>query len=189
MALKTLSMLSNKNVQFTRLLKAEGTVREFNFRKTVNEGKVRFHVDVTDDRSNRLSFYMQKDDVDWKIQSQELPSWVIKSEKGLHDLIEQELQSWPPIAGVHSKKYSEEVKKWEVVVVTRRDIVSLVSEFHIDRIGTFGAHFHFKANPALLLNGFIAAINMHKNTLLVLGIPDKSISFWFIKKSHDALTN
>ena len=86
-------MLSNKNVQFTRLLKAEGTVREFNFRKTVNEGKVRFHVDVTDDRSNRLSFYMQKDDVDWKIQSQELPSWVIKSEKGLHDLIEQELQS------------------------------------------------------------------------------------------------
>jgi hypothetical protein len=36
---------------------------------------------------------MQKDDVDWKIQSQELPSWVIKSEKGLHDLIEQELQS------------------------------------------------------------------------------------------------
>ena len=93
MAIKTLSMLSVKNVQFTRLLKAGDSLREFNFRKTVNEGQTFFNVDVTDDRGNRISFNMQKQDDIWKIQVQELPAWVVKSEKDLHELIDQELQA------------------------------------------------------------------------------------------------
>ena len=67
-------MLSIKNVQFTKLLKAEGRLREFNFRKTASEGKTVFNIDVTDDRSNRILFHMQKQDDLWKIQPQQLPA-------------------------------------------------------------------------------------------------------------------
>jgi hypothetical protein len=92
MAIKDLSMLKIKNVQFTRLLKTEGSLKEFNFRKTINEGKIVFNIDVTDDRGNRILFYMQKQEEVWKIQPQELPSWILKSEKDLHELIEEEMQ-------------------------------------------------------------------------------------------------
>lgn len=86
-------MLSIRNIQFTKLLKADGRFREFNFRKSDNEGKVIFNVDVTDDRSNRIFFRMQKEDSLWKIQSQDLPLWVIKNETHLCELIENELKS------------------------------------------------------------------------------------------------
>jgi len=86
-------MLSIRNIQFTKLLKAEGRFREFNFRKSANEGKIIFNVDVTDDRSNRIFFRMQKEDSVWKIQSRDLPLWVINNETNLCELIESELQS------------------------------------------------------------------------------------------------
>jgi len=86
-------MLSIRNIQFTKLLKADGRFREFNFRKSANEGIIIFNVDVTDDRSNRIFFRMQKEDSGWKIQSKDLPPWVIKNETSLCELIENELQS------------------------------------------------------------------------------------------------
>jgi hypothetical protein len=85
-------MLSIKNVQFTKLLKAEGRLREFNFRKTASEGKTIFNIDVTDDRSNRILFHMQKQDDVWKIQPQQLPAWITKNETNLHEVIEQEMK-------------------------------------------------------------------------------------------------
>lgn len=83
-------MLAIKNIQFTKLLKAEGSLREFNFRKTVNAGKTAYSVDVTDSRNNRISFLMQKEEGNWKIQPQQLPSWITQSEGDLHNLIEEE---------------------------------------------------------------------------------------------------
>jgi len=93
MGSKTLSRLSVRNVQFTKLLKAEGSLREFNFRRKVVEGKMIFNVDVTDDRANRIFFDMEKQDDIWKLHQQQLPSWITVSEKDLHELIEQELQT------------------------------------------------------------------------------------------------
>jgi hypothetical protein len=80
-----------KNIQFTKIVKAEGRLREFNFRKLggINEGF--FTVDVVDDRGNRIMFRMQKEDNQWKIVAQPLPSWIISSEKAFHDLIEESL--------------------------------------------------------------------------------------------------
>ena len=86
-------MLFVKNVQFTRLLKADGLLREFNFRKKVIEEKTIFNVDVTDDRANRIFFEMEKQNDVWKLHQHQLPSWIISSEKELHELIERELQS------------------------------------------------------------------------------------------------
>ena len=80
-----------KNIQFTKIVKAEGRLREFNFRKLggINEGF--FTVDVVDDRGNRIMFKMQKEDNQWKIVEQPLPSWILSSESQFHSLIEESL--------------------------------------------------------------------------------------------------
>ncbi len=86
-------MLSTRNIQFTRLLKVEGRFREFNFRKSGRDDKIIFNVDVTDDRGNRIQFRMQKEGDTWKIQSQELPVWIISNESSYCELIENELRA------------------------------------------------------------------------------------------------
>lgn len=82
-----------KNIQFTRHVKVSGRVREFNFRKIPGIAEELFHVDVSDERSNRIIFKMQKTDAQsqWKIVDQQLPQWVYEGELKLHDLIEEEL--------------------------------------------------------------------------------------------------
>lgn len=82
-----------KNIQFTKLLKAEGRLREFNFRKLGGQQEGIFTVDVVDDRGNRILFRMQKEDTNWKIMEQALPRWIWDNEKRLHELIEDELQN------------------------------------------------------------------------------------------------
>ena len=87
-------MLFTKNVQFSRLVKAEGTLREFNFRKHSDpQGGVLFSVDVCDLRNNRIAFKMQHRDTAWKIVQTPLPEWVTKNEQILNDLIEEELKN------------------------------------------------------------------------------------------------
>lgn len=85
-------MRSIKNIQFSKLIKAEGRLREFNFRKSSPNGEVLFMVDVTDDRSNRIMFQMQKENELWKIRPQLLPDWILKYESQLHELIQDELR-------------------------------------------------------------------------------------------------
>jgi hypothetical protein len=81
-----------KNIQFTRLVKAEGRLREFNFRKfSGEEGELLFSIDVVDDRGNRIIFRMQKDGQTWKILPGQFPAWVMVNETNFHDLIEEEL--------------------------------------------------------------------------------------------------
>jgi len=81
-----------KNIQFTRLIKADGRLREFNFRKINGMHENLFSVDVVDDRGNRIIFRMEKEDGSWKILKQALPIWVNENEKHFHDAIEEELR-------------------------------------------------------------------------------------------------
>lgn len=84
-----------KNIQFTKVLKAEGRMREFNFRKPNGREQALTTVDVSDDRGHRIIFNMQKDDNNnWKIVPQQLPAWVIQLENKLSELIEEELQNY-----------------------------------------------------------------------------------------------
>jgi len=85
-------MRTIKNIQFSKLIKTEGRLREFNFRKSNPNGEILFFIDVTDDRSNRLFFQMQKDTEVWKIQPQLLPDWILKNENKFHEIIEEELK-------------------------------------------------------------------------------------------------
>jgi hypothetical protein len=82
----------NKNIQFTKLVKAEGRLREFNFRRVNGLQEGLFTIDVSDDRGNRIMFRMDKKEGLWKIQDQPLPDWVKNSESAFHELIEEELR-------------------------------------------------------------------------------------------------
>jgi hypothetical protein len=82
-----------KVVHFTRLIKAGGRLREFNFRKLRGLEQEMFTVDTVDDRGNRILLRMQKDNNNhWAILQQMLPIWIPENESKLHEAIEDELQ-------------------------------------------------------------------------------------------------
>ena len=82
-----------KVVHFTRLIKAGGRLREFNFRKMRQFEEEVFSVDTVDDRGNRILFYMRKNNnSSWTITQQVLPTWVTENEDKLAAEIEDELQ-------------------------------------------------------------------------------------------------
>ena len=83
-----------KNIQFTKVLKAEGRMREFNFRKPNGREPALTTVDVSDDRGHRIIFHMQKGDSSWHIITQPLPAWIMQLEKKFSDLIEEELSQY-----------------------------------------------------------------------------------------------
>ncbi len=84
-----------KNIQFTRLVKAPLQQREFNFRRIPNTSIETFHVDVSDERMNRIMFTMQKEaGTHWKITNPSLPQWVCDVEDKLHEILETEM---PPL--------------------------------------------------------------------------------------------
>ena len=82
-------MYTVKNIQFTKLYKVDGYLKEFNFRKSNATPQGRFSVDTVDARGNRIMFYMEKDESShWKIQEQEeLPAWIIEQEPNLQEAI------------------------------------------------------------------------------------------------------
>ena len=87
-------MLFTKNIQFSRLVKADGCLREFNFRRHKDQqGDILFSVDVCDLRNNRIAFKMQQKETAWRILNTPLPEWVMTNEQVLHQLIEEELKN------------------------------------------------------------------------------------------------
>ena len=84
-----------KNIQFTRLVKAPMQQREFNFRRIPNTSIETFHVDVSDERTNRIIFRMQKESGGyWKIVDNGVPKWIADVEQKLHEILDTEM---PPL--------------------------------------------------------------------------------------------
>ena len=81
-------------VQFTRLVKINGRLREFNVRKLKSPSEELFSVNVVNDRGDRILFNMQKDSSGWKLYGEKLPDWVLAGEEQLGQAIEDELQYW-----------------------------------------------------------------------------------------------
>jgi hypothetical protein len=82
-----------KNIHFTKLVKTADRLREFNFRMLPGSSNSLFHVDVPDDRGNRIVFKMQRQEDRWRIVDQNLPTWIIDNEERLNDQIEEEAAS------------------------------------------------------------------------------------------------
>ncbi len=82
-----------KNIQFTKLIKVDGRLKEFNFRKPNSRHEGSFTVDVMDDSGNRIIFRMELADNNWKIASQQLlPNWVVESEHAFNAMIDEEFK-------------------------------------------------------------------------------------------------
>lgn len=74
-------------LHFTKLVKAGGRLREFNFRRLAGSSEL-YHVDVSDDRGNRIIFKTRKENGVWKIEDTALPKWVYEAEPHMKDAIE-----------------------------------------------------------------------------------------------------
>ncbi|MEI6948229.1 hypothetical protein V9K67_13615 [Paraflavisolibacter sp. H34] len=77
--------------QFTKLVKAGNRLREFNFRKLPSAENNLFHVDISDDRGNRIIFKMRKNaNEPWKIIDENLPPWIYEVEGKLNEVMEEQ---------------------------------------------------------------------------------------------------
>ena len=82
-----------KNIQFTRLIKCDGKLKEFNFRKPNGKQEGLFTVDVIDAKGSRIIFNMDMLENTWKITNNELPQWILDNELGFYEIIEEEFKS------------------------------------------------------------------------------------------------
>ncbi len=82
-----------KNIQFTKLMKVGGRLKEFNFRKPNSRHEGTFTVDVMDDNGNRIIFRMELINNNWKITGQQLlPNRVVESEPDFNSIIDVEFK-------------------------------------------------------------------------------------------------
>lgn len=82
-----------KNIQFTRLIKCDGQLKEFNFRKPNGKQEGVFTVDVIDGNARRIIFNMEMKDEVWAINTTNLPGWIMENESAFHEIIEEEFKS------------------------------------------------------------------------------------------------
>lgn len=82
-------MIFQKQVQFSKHIKAGGRIKEFNFLKLNNTQTPTYSVDVSDERGKRFVFLLINDGSDWKISGEGLPEWLVSA---VHSL-QQEIDS------------------------------------------------------------------------------------------------
>jgi len=81
-----------KNIQFTKLIKINGKLKEFNFRKPNSKQEGLFTVDVINENGTRIIFKMELLENKWKIIDNELPLWILEKETTFHESIEEEFK-------------------------------------------------------------------------------------------------
>jgi hypothetical protein len=71
-----------KHIQFSRIIKAGGRLKEFNFLKLFNTEKPTYYVDVSvpDEGGKRYFFSLFNDGKIWKICGEGLPEWLLQVE-------------------------------------------------------------------------------------------------------------
>ncbi len=78
---------------FSKVIKAGERQREFNFRQLSSGADMKYHVDVPDDKGNRIIFQMYKDvEGRWKTSASILPLWIHNAEDILNDIIAEQIQ-------------------------------------------------------------------------------------------------
>jgi hypothetical protein len=77
---------------FSKVIKAGERQREFNFRQLSSGADIKYHVDVPDDKGNRIIFQMYKDvEGRWKTSASVLPLWIHNAEDILNDVIAEQM--------------------------------------------------------------------------------------------------
>lgn len=79
-------MITATNIAFTLLIKVNGRLKEFNFRKrSVNT----YDANTNDELSSRYFFGMEKTEGVWKITGKNLPGWLLENEATISAALEQ----------------------------------------------------------------------------------------------------
>ncbi len=81
-------------VQFSLLIKLDGRLREFNFRKISNAEVDTFSVNVCNERGDRIFFDLKKLESSWDFTPSNLPSWIEQNKKVIRQAVEDELLNW-----------------------------------------------------------------------------------------------
>lgn len=79
-----------KQIQFSKHIKAGGHLKEFNFLKLNNEASPTYYVDVSDERGRRHQFLLSNDGSQWKILGEGIPVWITQAESLLVDAVNNE---------------------------------------------------------------------------------------------------
>ena len=69
-------MIQPKNIQFTRLIKAGGRLREFNFRKSQGLNNAQFNIDVVSDNGDRHYLLYSLVNGAWVRETKKMISWI-----------------------------------------------------------------------------------------------------------------
>jgi len=73
---------------FSKLIKAGGQIREFNFRLASPNDSSRYMVDVPDEKGGRTTFSIYKNaNGEWQIAPQLMPLWIHEAESALAEAI------------------------------------------------------------------------------------------------------
>lgn len=84
----------NRAVQFSLLIKVDGRLREFNFRKIRNTEDDTFSVNVCNERGDRIFFDMKKQESGWDFTPTNIPAWIEQNKKTIKQAVEDELPKW-----------------------------------------------------------------------------------------------
>ena len=78
----------HKNIAFTKILKAGGRPREFNFRRKKIADHYEYDIDTSDDRGDRHYLSCYKEDDNWHVREKLLPHWIIEILPQLPEILE-----------------------------------------------------------------------------------------------------
>lgn len=81
--------MKSSNIFFSRLIKLDGRLREFNFRK-IPALQDCFHVDVTDDWGRRIMFRIEGQECSqYNMPADSLPHWLADATPHLHSAVRE----------------------------------------------------------------------------------------------------
>lgn len=82
-------MIIPANVAFTILIKIEGRLKEFNFRKR-NDNL--YDANTNDEYSIRYYFHLQKEEAgDWQLTGHPLPAWIPNNKNVIVEALEKKI--------------------------------------------------------------------------------------------------
>jgi len=90
-----------KNIAFTSLIKVNGRLREFNFRK---RSESLYDGDTNDERGERYFFKIEKVNDEWTLSGMQVPSWLSQQEEAIGRAVQQQEEEILPSAAFQIKR-------------------------------------------------------------------------------------
>ena len=77
----------SRNIHYTILIKINGRLREFNFRKRSDD---LYDSDTSDERGTRFQFKLNRTEGNWEITGLNVPAWILDNQQQIISAVQQE---------------------------------------------------------------------------------------------------